>query len=110
MLQPPFIQKNSSLTLGLLSFHSQLHTPWLDKSRRFIWVVLRVILFCPAVLYILFINIIVGRGFASKYACKEINRIILRLHQSEAVSILKFKTVAGEGKLKGGAYKNVGGG
>ena len=93
------LKKNSSFTHRLVSFHSQLQTPWFDKFRRFIWVVLRVILFCPAVLQILFINIIVGRGFASKYACKE---IILRLHQSE--------TVAGKGKLEGGAYKNVGGG
>ena len=90
MLRPPFIQ-NTARSFTHVSFHSQLQTSWFDKFRRFIWVVLRVILFCPAVLQILFINIIVGRGFASKYACKEINRIILRLHQSEAVSILKLK-------------------
>ena len=67
--------------------------------------------FILPVLQILFINIIVARGFTSKNASKEINPIIFRFHQSEAVSTLKMKLYRMKGKLGGGgAYKIVGGG
>ena len=57
--------------------------------------------FILPVLQILFINVIVGTGFTCENASKENNRIILLLHQSEAVNILKMKLLRMKGKLRG---------
>ena len=51
---------------------------------------------------------IVARGFTSKNASKQNYRIILRLHQSEAVNILKMKLLRKKAKLGGWVkWKNV---
>ena len=75
-------------------------TPDILACSGSVWVVIL------PVLNIVFISLSLSRDFTSKNVSKEDNRIILRVHQSEAVNILKMKLLWMKVKLGGG----VGGG
>ena len=93
-MRDQFVAAGSHLkTNGLphFSFYRQLQTSWRDLFSQFVWVVVWVVLFCRC--YKFYLSI-VDRGFTSKNASKENNRIILfflRFHESEAVNLLKTK-------------------
>ena len=76
-MRDQFVAAGSHLkTNGLphFSFYRQLQTSWRDLFSQFVWVVVWVVLFCRCYkFYLSFVD----RGFTSKNASKENNRIIL---------------------------------